>query len=195
MDWPITQQQWWEILAVVLAVAYLVLAIRQNIWCWAAAAVSTLLYLFIMYQAQLYMESVLQLFYLAMAAYGWYQWHSGGDDGAELRVSTWPVRYHIIAIGSVLLLVLISGELLTRYSDAALPFLDSLTTWGAVVATYMVTRKILENWIYWFVIDAVSIWLYLSRDLYFTAVLFTAYLVMIVIGYRSWRASMPENAT
>ena len=68
MDWQLTQQQWWEILAVVLAIAYLVLAIRQNIWCWAAAAVSTLLYLFIMYQAQLYMESVLQLFYLAMAA-------------------------------------------------------------------------------------------------------------------------------
>ena len=195
MDWPITQQQWWEILAVLLAVAYLVLAIRQNIWCWAAAAVSTLLYLFIMYQAQLYMESVLQLFYLAMAAYGWYQWRRGGADGAELSVSTWPVRYHIIAIGSVLLLVLISGELLTRYSDAALPFLDSLTTWGAVVATYMVTRKILENWIYWFVIDAVSIGLYLSRDLFFTAVLFTAYLVMIVIGYRSWRASMLEKTT
>ena len=193
MDWQITPQQWWEILAVVLAVAYLVLAIRQNIWCWAAAAVSTLLYLFIMYQARLYMESVLQLFYLAMAAYGWYQWRGGGDDGAELKVSTWPLRYHLAAIGLVMLLVYISGELLTRYSNAALPFLDSLTTWGAVVATYMVTRKILENWVYWFVIDAVSIWLYLSRDLYFTAVLFTAYLVMIVIGYRSWRASMLEN--
>jgi nicotinamide mononucleotide transporter len=193
MDWQITQQQWWEILAVALAVAYLVLAIRQNIWCWAAAAVSTLLYLFIMYQARLYMESVLQLFYLAMAAYGWYQWRRGGDDGAELKVSTWPVRYHLIAIGSVLLLVMVSGELLSRYSDAALPFLDSLTTWGAVVATFMVTRKILENWIYWFVIDAVSIGLYFSRELYFTAALFTAYLVMIVIGYRSWRASMLEN--
>ena len=93
----------------------------------------------------------------------------------------------------MLLLVLVSGELLTRYSDAALPFLDSLTTWGAVVATYMVTRKILENWIYWFVIDAVSIGLYISRDLYFTAALFTAYLLMIVVGYRSWRASMLEN--
>ena len=87
----------------------------------------------------------------------------------------------------------ISGELLTRYSNAALPFLDSLTTWGAVVTTYMVTRKILENWIYWFVIDAVSIGLYLSRDLYFTAALFTAYLLMIVVGYRSWRASMLES--
>ena len=89
--------------------------------------------------------------------------------------------------------MLISGELLTRYSAAALPFLDSFTTWGAVIATFMVARKILENWIYWFVIDAVSIGLYLSRELYFTAALFAAYLVMIVIGYRKWRNSMQGN--
>jgi len=191
----LTELQWWEIPAVVLAVVYLVLAIRQNIWCWAAAAVSTLLYLFIMYQARLYMESVLQLFYLGMAAYGWQQWRRGGDGGEELQVSTWPLRNHLLAIGLVMLLVFVSGELLSRYSNAALPFLDSLTTWGAVVATFMVTRKILENWIYWFVIDAVSIGLYLNRDLFFTAGLFTFYLVMIVIGYRSWRASMQESAS
>jgi nicotinamide mononucleotide transporter len=182
--------QWWEIAAVALAVAYLVLAIRQNIWCWAAAALSTLLYLLIMYRASLYMESALQLFYLAMAAYGWYEWRHGGAGGTGLKVGTWPLRAHAWAIAVVFLLVFLSGELLTRYTLAALPFLDSFTTWGAIVATFMVTRKILENWIYWFVIDAVSIWLYVSRDLYFTAALFTAYLVMIVIGYRSWRASM-----
>lgn len=182
-------------LAVVLAVAYLVLAIRQNIWCWAAAAVSTLLYLFIMYQSRLYMESVLQLFYLGMALYGWQQWRQGGNDEGGLRVSTWPLRHHLFAIGSVLLLVFISGELLTRYSNAAMPHLDSFTTWGAIVATFMVARKVLENWIYWFVIDAVSVGLYLSRDLVFTAALFIAYLVMIVIGYRSWRNSMLEHST
>jgi len=178
---------------VLLAVVYLVLAIRQNIWCWAAAAVSTLLYLFIMYRANLYMESALQIFYLAMAAYGWYEWRHGGAGGEELQVTTWPMRYHLFALAAVFGLVLISGELLTRYSAAALPFLDSFTTWGAVVATFMVARKILENWIYWFVIDAVSIGLYLSRELYFTAALFAAYLVMIVIGYRKWRGSMQEN--
>lgn len=188
-----TELQWWEVPAVVLAVVYLVLAIRQNIWCWAAAALSTLLYLFIMYKANLYMESALQLFYLAMAAYGWYQWRRGGADGTKLEVTTWPLRFHLFAIVTVFLLVFISGELLTRYSNAALPFLDSFTTWGAIVATWMVARKILENWIYWFVIDAVSIGLYLNRDLYFTAVLFAGYLVMIVIGYRSWRASMVEG--
>ena len=189
-----TALQWWEVLAVILAVVYLVLAIQQNIWCWAAAALSTLLYLYIMFQARLYMESALQVFYLAMAAYGWYEWRHGGAGGEELEVTTWPVRNHLWAGSSVILLVVISGELLSRYSQAALPFLDSFTTWGAMIATFMVARKILENWIYWFVIDAVSIWLYFSRELYFTAGLFAVYLVMIVIGYRSWRASMQENA-
>ena len=181
----------WEAIAVLLAITYLVLAIRQNIWCWAAAAVSTLIYLFIMFEARLYMESVLQLFYLAMAAYGWHQWRGRGSRGEEvLRVSTWPLSYHLFAIGTVLILVLVSGNLLAEYSDAALPHLDSLTTWGAVVATYMVARKILENWLYWFVIDAVSVGLYVNRGLLLTALLFVGYLVLIVIGYRSWRASM-----
>ena len=186
--------QWLELLAVALAVLYLLLAIRQNIWCWAAAAVSTTLYLFIMYEAKLYMESVLQVFYLGMAAYGWYEWRYGGKGHTELAVSTWPWKFHAAAIAVVFALVFVSGELLTRYSSAALPFADSFTTWGAVVATYMVARKILENWIYWFVIDTVSVYLYLSRELYFTAALFVAYLVMIVFGYRSWRKSMLEEA-
>jgi nicotinamide mononucleotide transporter len=193
MNWQMSAMQWWEILAVVLAVVYLVLAIRQNIWCWAAAAASTVLYLFIMFQAKLYMESALQVFYLLMAVYGWYEWRHGGAGGDELEVTTWPFRFHLLAAATVIFLVFVSGELLSRYSQAALPFLDSFTTWGAVIATFMVARKVLENWIYWFVIDAVSIGLYFSRELYFTAALFTAYLFMIVIGYRSWRASMQET--
>jgi len=141
----LTLLQAWEVLAVILAVAYLVLAIKQNIWCWAAAAVSTLLYLFIMFQSRLYMESLLQLFYLAMAAYGWYSWRHPPRGEGELPVTTWPWRWHVLAIGSVLLLVFVSGDLLSRYSDAALPHLDSFTTWGAMVATFMVARKVLEN--------------------------------------------------
>ena len=185
-----TLQQVWEILAVVLAITYLVLAIRQNIWCWAAAAISTSLYLFIMYDSKLYMQSLLQLYYLGMAAYGWYHWRRPRAEGEELPVTTWPLRYHGFAIGAVLLLVFVSAGLLQRYSDAALPYLDAFTALGAVVATFMVARKVLENWLYWFVIDSVSIGLYLDRELYFTAALFAAYLVLVVIGYRSWRASM-----
>jgi nicotinamide mononucleotide transporter len=190
----LTLQQAWEALAVLLALAYLALAIRQNAWCWVAGAASTLLYLFIMFESKLYMQSLLQLYYLAMAAYGWYHWRHPRTVGGELPVTTWPLRYHGLALGAVLLLVFVSAGLLDRYSDAALPYPDAFTAWGAIVATFMVARKILENWLYWFVIDSVSIGLYLERELYFTAALFAAYLVMIMIGYRSWRASMTGQA-
>jgi nicotinamide mononucleotide transporter len=82
--------------------------------------------------------------------------------------------------------------LLTHFTEAAMPYLDSFTTWGAIVTTWMVARKILENWIYWFVIDSVSVYLYISRELYLTSGLFLLYLVLIVIGYRAWRRSMAE---
>jgi len=203
----------WELLAVLFAIAYLLLAIRQSVWCWPAALVSTSLYLFIMFDAGLYMESALQLFYMAIAIYGWQQWaanggaikptelrgqvsapgdqpQSGGVHRPCLRVSTWPLRRHALSIGGIVVAAAVSGALLSRYTEAALPFADSFTTWGALVATWMVARKILENWLYWFVIDSVSVYLYLSRDLYLTAGLFVLYLVLIVIGYRSWRRSM-----
>jgi nicotinamide mononucleotide transporter len=178
-----------ETLAVVAAVVYLVLAIRQNIWCWAAALVSTALYLHIFYVARLYMESALQVFYIAMALYGWYQW-SRGDAGHERHITTWSVSRHARAIALVLGLTVFSTWSLARFTDAAMPLLDSLTTWGSVVATYMVARKVLENWHYWFVIDSLSIYLYLSRGLHQTAILFAVYLVLIVIGLHAWRKDL-----
>ncbi len=183
---------WIETTGVVLAVLYLLLAMRQNIWCWAAAFVSTSIYLYVFYGARLYMESALQVFYLGMAVYGWYQWRHGPGPDQTLRVTRWRPASHVVAIAGVLIAALVSGRLLSEFSTAALPYLDSFTTWGAVVATFMVARKVLENWLYWFVIDSVSIYLYVNRELYLTALLFAGYLVLIVIGYLSWRKDMQE---
>ena len=180
----------WEVAAVLLAIAYLVLAIRQSLWCWAAAFASTAIYLVLMYRAQLYMESGLQIFYLGMAVYGWYRWGHGPGPDNQLPVTTWGISQHAFAIAAVLVLSLISGAALAALSDAALPYLDSFTTWGAIVTTWMVARKVLENWLYWFVIDAVSIYLYASRELYLTALLFALYLVMIVFGFLAWRRDL-----
>ena len=85
-----------------------------------------------------------------------------------------------------LLHAIISGFLLEKYTHAALPFLDAFTTWGAIITTYMVAKKIIENWIYWFVIDLISIYLFISRELYLTSLLFFIYLIIIIFGYRSW---------
>ena len=180
----------WELTGVLLAFAYLVLAIRQSIWCWAAAAVSEVIFMFIMIDANLYMESLLRVFYFVMAAYGWYLWRSRGPEDKSLAVTRWPYRKHAITMVVIAALVVASGYLLSAYTDAALPYWDSFTTWSAMIATWMVARKILENWYYWFVIDAVSVWLYLERGLILTAGLYLVYLVMIVYGYRAWKQSM-----
>ena len=172
--------------AVILAVLYLLLAVRQHILCWLCWIISSCLYLYVMYEAGLYMESMLQIFYIIMGFYGWSQWKKSSDQ-ASFQVNRWSPLNHLIAIAVVLMLTFASGQVLALYTEAAMPFIDALTTWGAVVTTYMVAKKLLENWIYWFVIDSISIYLFVSRELYFTAFLFLVYLFIIVIGYRSWR--------
>jgi nicotinamide mononucleotide transporter len=180
-----------ELVAVAFAVAYLVLAIRQNIWCWPAALVSVALSLVLFYDANLLMESALQIFYFAMGVYGWRQWRHGSGNGEGISVHWWNRSRHVVAIIAILILSALFGFLL-RGTDAAMPFVDSFTTVGAMVATYMVARKIIENWIYWFVIDAVSIFLYLDRGLVLYAALFAVYLVLIIVGFRAWLADWRE---
>ncbi len=182
-----------ELAAVIFAVAYLVLAVRENSLCWYAAGISTLIFLFIFWDVKLYMESGLQIYYLAMAFYGWYQWRGANRETASLRVSKWRAKQHVIALALIATLTFISGSLLNSGTDANLPYLDSFTTWASVVTTFMVTRKILENWFYWLVIDSVSIYLYLDRELYFTSLLFAIYIVIIFFGWFAWNRSYRQR--
>ena len=186
-------QYWMEVLAVLSAIIYLILAVKQNIKCWYAAIFSSGLYFFIMYSAGLYMESVLQIFYIAMAFYGWSQWRVSEDNSTKLLVRTWKVSNHVKAILSIIILSIISGYFLEKYTNAALPFIDGLTTWGAIIATYMIAKRLLENWIYWFVIDSISIFLFMSRGLFLTALLFFVYLIIIYFGYKSWTNIRDKN--
>jgi len=179
-----------ELVAVALAIIYLLLAVKQNILCWPAAIISSSLYFFIMYSAGLYMEAYLQIFYVFMGFYGWSQWNS---NEARLIVRTWAKRNHLFAFSSIILLTLVSGYTLQTYTDAVFPFIDAFTTWGAIIATYMVAKKLIENWIYWFVIDAISVFLFLSRDLVFTSLLFVSYLIIIYFGYKSWKKILKEQ--
>ncbi len=177
---------WIEPAAVFLAIAYLLLAIKQNISCWFAAFFSSLLYFFVMYSAGLYMEAGLQIFYCIMAVYGWTQWRTSLPDNTKFLVKTWNRNQHLKAISLIILLALSSGWALEKFTNAALPFIDSLTTWGAIVTTYMVAKRLLENWIYWFVIDTISVFLFYSRGLFLTSMLFFVYLIIIYFGYKSW---------
>jgi nicotinamide mononucleotide transporter len=192
---------WVEIIAAVLAVAYLLLAIKQRQSCWVAAFVSSCLYVWVLFGARLYMESVLNAFYAAMAVYGYRQWTRGKDDqrGGQgdghgshqrLRISRWSVPRNAIGLLAVICLSIVSSFFLGRFTPAAWPFVDSMVTWASVFATFLVARKVYENWHWWLIIDSVSLCLYFTRRLYLTALLFGLYLLMIVIGMREWRRDL-----
>jgi nicotinamide mononucleotide transporter len=184
---------WIEIIAAVLAVVYLLLAIRQRLECWAAAFVSSCLYVWVFFGAHLYMDSALNAFYAVMAVYGYWQWQHGRGGGA-LAVCRWPLAPHLIGLAGVLALSLLSAYFLRRFTPAASPLVDSMVTWSSVFATFLVARKVYENWHWWLVIDSVSVCLFFSRRLYLTVLLYAMYLVLIVIGMRQWRRSLPAAA-
>lgn len=183
-----------EAVAFVLGVAYLLLAIRESIWCWPAAFLSSGIFAMLFATSRIYMDAGLQVFYAAMAVYGWWVWRSAGPSRDELQVHRWPAKHHLFAGMVVLVLSSVSGWLLATYTDAAYPYVDSLTTFASFWATFLVARKVLENWYYWLVIDAVSIAIYLERGLEFAALLFAVYLVMIPFGLVAWTRSMHQSS-
>ena len=176
-----------EILAVVLAIAYLLLAAREHLACWYCAFASSALYTLVFWDASLLMESALNVFYVVMAVVGWYEWRRGGKDHEGVKIRTLQGWQHGVIVATLVFAAIASGYLLQQFTGAAQPYLDSFTTWAGVLTTFLVVWKILENWVYWFVIDSISIYLYIDRELYLTALLFTVYLVIVVFGYLQWR--------
>ena len=180
-----------ESIAVFFSVLYVLLAVKESIWCWGAALVSVTLYIYICYNAQLYPETALQVFYLLMAFYGYYQWNK---NDSTLKIQEWTTTKHLLILLIGVLLTFLMGFYFTIYTNAAMPLVDSFTTVFSVFATYMVAKKVLGNWLYWIVIDAVSIYLYYSRDLHLTSLLFILYTVIAIFGYFSWIKSNNEIA-
>jgi len=178
----------WESLAAVLSIAYLLLAVREHLWCWYAGFAGNAIYLFVFRDANLLMDSALQAYYMGIAIYGWWHWRRGDEGRGTLPLRRWSGPRHALAICVTLVLSAGSGLALERFTEAANPFLDSFTTWGAMLTTWMVARKLLENWLYWIVIDGVSVYLYSVRGLEVTAVLFAIYTVIAVFGFRRWLA-------
>ena len=179
-----------ETIAVLFSVIYVILAAKENIWCWAAAVISVSIYIYICYQAQLYAETGLQVFYFIMAIYGYVSWSNNNNS---LKINELAITNHIIIMISGSLITFLLGFYLSVYTDAKLPIVDSFTTVFSVIATYMVVKKILSNWLYFIIIDVVSIYLYFSRDLYMTALLFTIYTLIAIIGFWKWSKLIVEN--
>lgn len=181
-----------EWVAVFAGVLYVIFAARQRMLCWFFAFVSSAIYVWLCFTNELYLETILQVFYVLMAVYGWQQWTKASkreqtDEEELVLIKKWPWSYHLLS--------LLLGACLTfglgYYFESALQqknaYLDAFTTVFSFVATFMVTARVVENWLYWIVIDAVSIYLYYTRDLKLSALLFMFFTVLAIYGYFKWR--------
>jgi len=174
-----------EIVAVVAAILYLVLAIRENIWCWLFAFVSTSIYIYLFHSVSLLSESLLNIYYLIMAVYGWFKWRQGDKNNLR-KIVSWPFKKHALLILLTGLMVPLLGYIMTHF-NASVPYLDAFTTCFAVLATVMVAHKVLENWHYWLIINIISVYLYVNKGLHLTAAMYTLYVILTVIGYFKWK--------
>lgn len=174
-----------EVIAVISGLTYVVLILRRQRWGWVAGAVSSSIYVLLAARARLPMQSMLQVYYVLMAAYGWFSWKRNEEQQGG-RIFRWPLRRHLYAVGLIGVVSLLSARLLARETGAAWPLLDSLSTWTSFVATWLVARSVLENWLYWIAADVVMVFLFARQGYPFTAGLFLSYLVVSCLGLHAW---------
>ena len=178
-----------EIAGALFGFAYVVLAIRESVWCWPVGIANAALFLVVYAHARLYGAAGLQAVYLVVSVYGWYEWLHGGQDHGRLAVSRTPVAWAAGLLAAGAAFTLGFGLFLKHHTDAALPFPDAATTGFSLAAQWMATRKWLENWLLWIVVDVAYVAVCLSQRLFPMAALYAVFLVMAVVGYKEWRAS------
>lgn len=188
----VSQSSFWEWLAVITGVGYVVLAARTSIWCWFFALASSCIYIYLCYVQELFIETWLQLFYAIMAVVGYFSWKKGSNGpklskGNEVEVKEWPFKYHFVNIMASFTVVAILGYAMSRFTAQANPYTDAFTTVFSLTATFMVTRKILSNWWYWVIIDLVSIYLYYSRGYALSSILYLLFTILAIFGWYEWK--------
>jgi nicotinamide mononucleotide transporter len=183
-----------ETLAAVFGAVSVYLSVKENVWSWPTAIVNVTLYILVFWRAKLYADMALQVVYIGISLYGWHQWLHGGAGRTALPVTrlTRRVAAALVGIGAVSVLLL--GTILGRYTDAALPWLDSTTTATSLIAQWMMAKKILENWLVWVAVDVVYIGMFLFKSLTLTAVLYAVFLVLSATGYLQWKKSLDSYA-
>lgn len=185
-DWQLMHSV--ELTATILALAYVILALKQSIWCWPAALLSTLLITHVMWDSALLSDALLHLYYAGMAIYGWWRWQTLTKQSGKQPVFEWRWQRHAWLIAITAILGLALGYVMANYTHADFAWIDAQTTAFSLVATWLVAKKLVSNWLYWVVIDAVCIFVYAQKHLYFLTVLFMVYTVIAVVGFFVWRS-------
>lgn len=180
-----------EILSVVFSLIFLVLVIRENIWCWLFGIISSILSVILFYNFKLYSETILYIFYVIFGFYGWWNWNRAKNQ-EDFKVSTWNNRQHTILIGIGLSLAVLVGYLMDTKTDANNPYLDANTSVFGLIATYLEAHKVLSAWIFWIILNGVTIGLYSVRGLHIYAGLMVVYFIMSFVGYHQWKQRVAE---
>jgi nicotinamide mononucleotide transporter len=176
-----------EWLIFITALIYVLLAAIENVWCWLFGIFSSALSVYLCYEGKLFLESGLSIFYVIIGAYGWYQWLYGSGEKKELEVVSASLQKNFAYILIAVLLWIPLGFIAQKFSTQAMPYLDAFITAFSIIATWMTAKKILENWIYWIVIDAFAVVLYSYRGFYLIGLLYIIYTILAAAGYFSWR--------
>jgi len=185
------QTNWIEIVGAILSLIYLYFSIKQKVSLWFFGIISSLFYIVIFFQTKFYADMSLQFYYVIISIYGWINWKSGAHNtGEELpatRMSKRLISTLIIATG---LIYLVYFFVLSNYTDSTIPKADSLVGALSIVGTWMLARKLIENWLVWIVADALCVGLYIYKGLFPTVILFIIYTGMAVVGYFQWKKAM-----
>jgi len=184
---------WLEYAAVGFNIAYVILAAKENVWCWPMGIIGSALSIWLFVDSKIYAESVLFTYYVIMGFYGWYVWSGGGSNSEKFTIRKLPVKTHLLILLAGYILTVVLFLILQTFTDAKMPLLDSFTTIFSFIATWMVAKRIIENWIYWICINALTIYLYFSRDLNVYAVLSFVYTILAVYGYFEWKKDLQKQ--
>ncbi len=180
-----------EIASSVLGLIFITLLIYENIWCWFFAIISAILSVYLFYQYKLYSESILYFYYILNAIYGYYIWSRVDEDVSIIKKVS--LRYHTIVISIGIVFSLLLGFFFYKNSDAERPFCDASSTIFSFLASYLEANKILSTWIYWIVINAFSVWLYMDRQLKVYAFLMVVYFLLSIVGYIQWKNRFQQH--
>lgn len=184
-----------EIIGVITSLLYLYFSVRESIWLWLFGLISSAVYVSVFFQASLYADAGLYVYYVAISIYGWLHWYRGSSNTRQtddLRITRTPQRDRgLYALVAVALFGGMAWGL--HFTDSDVPLGDAFTTALSIVATYMLARKKLEQWVIWIVVDAFAMGLYVFKEMYPTAGLFLVYTVLAVWGHFRWKKHMQHQ--
>lgn len=175
-----------EIAAVIFSVAYVILAALGNVWCWPIGIIASALYIIFSLSLNYYQDAILQGYYVLAGFYGWYVWAQKKGSREQLSFHSSSVNQLLPYIVLGLVLFPITGYIFSKWGNAY-SYVDAFTTVFSFIATWMTARKILQNWLFWIVIDAILVYQFGLKHSYLTSGLYLFYTFMSVWGYYKWR--------